>query len=61
MGLDGYPQDLLEFMKLLKTYIAESGNNRKFRKTSGKEQKSVYFAQNQDKYRSENKNKSSKV
>ena len=49
MGMDGYPQDLLGVMKLKNKYITESGNNRKFRKTSEKEQTVVAFTQTQDK------------
>ena len=32
MGMDGYPQDLPGFIKLLNSYIVESGNNGYFSK-----------------------------
>ena len=37
MGMYRYPEELPGVMKLLNDYITESGNNRNFGKTSGKE------------------------
>ena len=60
MVMDGYPQDLLGVMKLLKNYITESGNNRNFNKTSGKYHRGVFFTQTQDNYSKDKKNINSK-
>ena len=47
VGMYGHPQDLPGVMKLLNNYVTESGNNRNFKKTSGKEQSIFAFTQTQ--------------
>ena len=49
MGMYRYPEELPGVMKLLNDYITESGNNRNFGKTSGKEQTGVDFTHTQEK------------
>ena len=47
MFMYGCPQDLPGVMKLINNYIAETGDNRKFRKISGKCIMGVAFTQKQ--------------
>ena len=58
--MDGYPQYLPGVMILLNNYISESGNNRNFRKTSGKGQTGVSFNQTQYWYAKDKKNTNNK-
>ena len=49
MGMDGYPKDLLGFIKPTNNYITESGNNTTFRNTPGREHTGSAFTQSKEK------------
>ena len=49
MGMSSYTQNLPGVMKLLNKYITDSGKNRRFIKTSGREHMEVGFTKTQEK------------
>ena len=49
MGMDGYPKDLLGFIKPTNNYITESGNNTTFRNTPRREHTGSAFTQSKEK------------